>query len=142
MHGKYNFCFLEFSGIFFPGVFYCVLVESEDAEPTDIKGQLNFKFNLLILMLQVWLSLIYSDNTLMILCEHQTIVLSRVLLASFTDKSLYYKYHTYHCYNYSRPTGRFWVLEVTRVSLQRGDCRIGTPQTVAVQCHLQLLGNH
>ena len=70
MHGKYNFCFLEFSGIFFPGVFYCVLVESEDAEPTDIKGQLNFKFNLLILMLQVWLSLIYSDNTSMILCEH------------------------------------------------------------------------
>lgn len=42
--------FLEF---FPPSVFHCVLVESEDAEPTDTKGQLNFKFNFLILMLQV-----------------------------------------------------------------------------------------
>lgn len=32
-----------------------VSVESEDAEPTDTKDQLNFKINFLILMLQVWL---------------------------------------------------------------------------------------
>lgn len=30
-----------------------VSVESEDAEPTDTKDQLNFKINFLILMLQV-----------------------------------------------------------------------------------------
>ena len=40
MRGKFNFCFLELSGIFFPNIFNLQLVESVDAELMDREGQL------------------------------------------------------------------------------------------------------
>ena len=41
---KFKFCFFDLSGILFPNIFDLQLVESANAEPTDIEGHLNFRW--------------------------------------------------------------------------------------------------
>ena len=43
VHGKFKFCFLELSGIFFLDIFDQWLIESMEVEPADTKGQLYIK---------------------------------------------------------------------------------------------------